>query len=52
MTNLFENYHKMPDGTIKQINPFTGTSTILTAAAPTAARPLDQLWPLNQRTGR
>ena len=25
MTNLFENYYKMPDGTIKQINPFTGT---------------------------
>ncbi|MEW6534659.1 MAG: DUF4921 family protein [Candidatus Auribacterota bacterium] len=25
MSNLFENYHKMPDGTIKQVNPFTGT---------------------------
>ncbi|MGF1613254.1 MAG: DUF4921 family protein [Gammaproteobacteria bacterium] len=25
MTNLFENYYKMPDGTIKQVNPFTGT---------------------------
>lgn len=26
MTNLFENYHKMPDGTIKQVHPFTGTA--------------------------
>lgn len=25
MTNLFENYFKMADGTIKQVNPFTGT---------------------------
>ena len=25
MSNLFENYFKMPDGTIKQRNPFTGT---------------------------
>lgn len=25
MSNLFENYHKMPDGTIKMVNPFTGT---------------------------
>ncbi len=25
MTNLFENYYKMADGTIKQVNPFTGT---------------------------
>lgn len=25
MSNLFENYVKLPDGTIKQINPFTGT---------------------------
>ena len=24
-SNLFENYTKMPDGTIKQVNPFTGT---------------------------
>ncbi len=26
MSNLFQNYHKMADGTIKQINPFTGTA--------------------------
>ncbi|MDX9702741.1 MAG: DUF4921 family protein [Candidatus Auribacterota bacterium] len=25
MSNLFENYYKMADGTIKQVNPFTGT---------------------------
>lgn len=25
MSNLYENYYKMPDGTIKQTNPFTGT---------------------------
>ena len=25
MTNLFENYYTMPDGTIKQVHPFTGT---------------------------
>lgn len=26
MTNLYENYYTMPDGTIKQVNPFTGTA--------------------------
>ena len=25
MSDLFQNYYKMPDGTIKQVNPFTGT---------------------------
>lgn len=26
MSHLFENYYKMPDGTIKQLNPLTGTA--------------------------
>ncbi len=26
MSHLFENYYKMPDGTIKQVNPLTGTA--------------------------
>lgn len=26
MSHLFQNYYKMPDGTIKQVNPLTGTA--------------------------
>ena len=50
MSNLFENYYKMPDGTIKQVNPLTGTAvwTVpgrgnkpITNAIPATANKLD-----------
>ncbi len=47
MSNFFENYVKLPDGTIKQINPFTGTA--VWAVPGRAKKPIDNAIPRTAR---
>jgi galactose-1-phosphate uridylyltransferase len=51
MSSLFKNYYKMPDGTVKQRNPFTGTQVWavpgrgikpITNTIPTSAKKIDR----------